>query len=455
MQPQPPINYANEMKTIILASKSKARRDILKNLGVKFQVAHSCVCEHHCEKVPPSQVVKNNALSKARDVASRLKKGVVIGCDTLVVQKGRLFGKPKDLKEARWMLKKLSSHPHELYTGIVVIDVAEKKEFCGVEKTEIVMDKLTDAQISRYFKKVSPLDKAGGFDIQGPGGVFIRHIKGCYFNVVGLPLSKLNMLLKKAGVSLLMILCCCYFSGCITTEYNVATKKTDTMLYSTDKEVAIGDSVSKQVEKEYITVHDPEMNERLQRVGQKIVDVCDRKELFYRFRIIEDKKEKDMVNAVSLPGGYVYVFKNLMNVAETDDELAGVLGHEVGHIVARHSIKRLQAIWGYNLLTILAAQSGSADVAQGTQLAYISLMMGYAQEDELLADQLGARYAQRAGYNPDGMIVFLKKLDERHKKEDPKELNYFRTHPFTAARVRATKEEMGEKINFDDFINTL
>lgn len=441
-------------KTIILASKSKARADILRKIGVKFSVAHPRVREHHCEKVPPAEVVKNNALFKARDVASRLKKGIVIGCDTLVSQKGRLFGKPKDLKDARQMLKKLSSCPHELYTGIVVIDVARRREFCDVEKTQIQMEKLTDKEISRYFKKVSPLDKAGGFDIQGLGGLFIRQIKGCYFNVVGLPLVKLRRLLKKAGVSLLAVLCCCYFCGCVTTEYNVATKKTDVMFYSTDKEVSIGDSLSKQVEKEFITVHDPEMNERLQRVGKKIVDVCDRKELFYRFRIIEDKKDKDMVNAVSLPGGYVYVFKNLMNVADTDDELAGVLGHEVGHIVARHSIKRLQAIWGYSLLTILAAQSGSADVAQGAQLAYVSLMTGYAQEDELLADQLGARYAERAGYNPSGMIIFLKKLDERHKKEDPKELNYFRTHPFTSARIRATKEEMGEKIDFDDFINT-
>ncbi|MFH1691252.1 MAG: Maf family nucleotide pyrophosphatase [Candidatus Omnitrophota bacterium] len=442
-------------KKIILASRSKARQDILKKIGVKFQVMPSNAKEHHYDKISPMQVVKNNALFKARDVASRLKKGIVIGCDTLVWQKGRLFGKPRDLKEARMMLKKLSSHPHKLYTGIVVIDVEKQKEFSGVEETEIIMEKLSDAQISRYFKKVSPLDKAGGFDIQGLGGVFIRHIKGCYFNVVGLPLSKLNSLLKKVGVSLLVVLCSLNFFGCMATEYNVVTKKRDLMFYSTDKEVSIGDSVSQQVEKEYITVHDPEMNERLQRVGKKIVEVCDRKELFYRFRIIEDKKDKDIVNAVSLPGGYVYVFKNLMNVAETDDELAGVLGHEVGHIVARHSIKRLQAIWGYNLLSILAAQTGNADVAQGTQLAYVSLMMGYAQEDELLADQLGARYAKRAGYDPNGMIDFLNKLQERHKKEDPKQLSYFRTHPFNAARIRATKEEMGEKINFDDFINTM
>lgn len=444
------------MKTkIILASKSKARRDILKKLGVKFEVAPSDVKERRYEKISPVQAVRNNALFKARDVASRLKKGIVIGCDTLVWQKGRLFGKPKNLQEARFMLKKLSSSPHKLYTGVAVIDVAKHKEFCGVEETEIIMEKLTDAEINRYFKKVSPLDKAGGFDIQGAGAIFIKRIKGCYYNVVGLPVAKLNTLLKKAGVSLLVVLCSLVFFGCVTTEYNVATKQKDTMFYSTDKEVAIGDSVSQQVEKEYITVHDPEMNERLQRVGQKIVGVCDRKELFYRFRIIEDKKDKDLVNAVSLPGGYVYVFKNLMKVADTDDELAGVLGHEVGHIVARHSIKRLQAIWGYNLLTILAVQTGNADVAQGTQMAYLYLLSGYSQEDELLADQLGARYAKKAGYDPNGMIVFLQKLKDREKKEDPKELSYFRTHPYISARVKATKEEIGEDIDFDDFINTL
>jgi septum formation protein len=441
---------------IILASKSKARKNILKNLGIRFKVVPSRVKEHAAVSGSPVSTVKTNALLKAREVASRLKEGVVLACDTLVWQGGEAFGKPKDFREARRMLKRLSSKPHRLYTGIAVIDVKRHLEMVDVEETKIFMEKLTDAEIRRYFKKVSPLDKAGGFDIQGLGSLFIKRIEGCYFNVVGLPVSKMFALFKKAGVSLLLFFCAVSFFGC-ATEFNVATKHEDWMMYSTDKEVAIGDSVSKQVEENYEIVKDPVLCDRVNRVGAKVAEVCDRKELIYRFRVIEEKKEKDkekeIVNAVSLPGGYVYVFKDLLKFASTDDELAVVLGHEVGHIVARHSIKRLQAIWGYNILSALAVSSGNADVARGTQLAYLQLLSGYSQEDELLADKLGARYAKRAGYDPNAMITFLKKLKEKHRKEETHQLSYFKTHPYISQRVKATKEELGEKISFEDFIN--
>jgi predicted Zn-dependent protease len=337
---------------------------------------------------------------------------------------------------------------------VAVIDAASRREVVEVEKTRIEMEPLSDAEIARYFKKVSPLDKAGGFDIQGLGGSFIRRIQGCYFNVVGLPVARLRVLLKKFGVSLLVLLCAVVFSGC-ATEYNMATRREDTMFYSTEKEVAIGDSMVTQIEKNYTVVHDRQMNERLDRIGAKIAQACDRHDITYRFRIIEDPKDKDLVNAVSLPGGYIYIFKNLMNVADTDDELAAVVAHEVAHVVARHSIKRLQAIWGYNILTILAGTTKNVEMAQGVQLAYASLLSGYSQEDELVADGMGAVYAKKAGYDPQGMIDFLDKLRIRQKKEPAQPLSYFRTHPYYGQRIRATKEAVGQDVTFDDFINTL
>jgi MAF protein len=437
----------------ILASKSKARAHILKGLKIKFKVMPSHAKEHKGLDTHPAQTVKSNALLKARAIARRIKSGIVIGCDTLVWQSGEVFGKPKDLKSARVMLKKLSSKPHRLYTGIAVIDVKRHKEVVAVEETKIFMEELSDREISNYFKKVSPLDKAGGFDIQGAGGLFIKRIEGCYFNVVGLPVSKLFSCLKKIGVQLLIFICAISFYGC-ATEYNVASNTQDWMMFSTEKEVAMGDSMSKEVEKEYRIVQDRQANERVQRVGEKIAAVCDRKEILYRFRIIEDEKEKDMVNAASLPGGYVYVYNELLKVADTDDQLAAVLGHEVGHIVARHSIKRLQAIWGYNILTVLAAGTRNPDFAQGAQAAYLSLLSGYSQEDELLADKLGARYTKRAGYDPEAMLTFLGKLKVRHKKEKPRALSYFKTHPYISDRIKVTKEELGEKMSFEDFINT-
>ncbi|QAT17321.1 septum formation protein Maf [Candidatus Velamenicoccus archaeovorus] len=439
---------------LILASKSKARKKLLEALGVKFRVMPARVKEHADAVRHPARTVAANALLKARDAARRVKKGIVVGCDTLVWQDGRAFGKPASLKEARAMLKRLSHRPHVLYTGIAVIDAASGREMTEVEETRIEMEPLSDREIAQYFRKVSPLDKAGGFDVQGLGGSFIRRIRGCYFNVVGLPIARLRVMLKKFGVSLLLVLCGFAVNGC-STEYNLATHKEDTMMYSTEREVAIGDSLAAQVEKNYTVVQDPQMNERLDRVGAKVAQASDRHDLTYRFRIIEDPKDKDLVNAVSLPGGYIYIFKNLMTVADTDDELAAVVAHEVAHIVARHSIKRLQAIWGYNILTILAGATKNAEAAQGVQMAYAFLLSGYSQEDELTADGMGAIYAKRAGYNPQGMIEFLDKLRKRQKKEPPQALSYFKTHPGYGRRIRATKEALGENIDFDDFIDTL
>lgn len=442
------------MVMLILASKSKARKKLLEALGVKFRVMPARVKEHADAVRHPARTVAANALLKARDAARRVKKGIVVGCDTLVWQDGRAFGKPASLKEARAMLKRLSHRPHVLYTGIAVIDAASGREMTEVEETRIEMEPLSDREIAQYFRKVSPLDKAGGFDVQGLGGSFIRRIRGCYFNVVGLPIARLRVMLKKFGVSLLLVLCGFAVNGC-STEYNLATHKEDTMMYSTEREVAIGDSLAAQVEKNYTVVQDPQMNERLDRVGAKVAQASDRHDLTYRFRIIEDPKDKDLVNAVSLPGGYIYIFKNLMTVADTDDELAAVVAHEVAHIVARHSIKRLQAIWGYNILTILAGATKNAEAAQGVQMAYAFLLSGYSQEDELTADGMGAIYAKRAGYNPQGMIKFLDKLRKRQKKEPPQALSYFKTHPGYGRRIRATKEALGENIDFDDFIDTL
>ncbi|MDD5538537.1 MAG: Maf family protein, partial [Candidatus Omnitrophica bacterium] len=181
---------------LILASKSKARQKLLKNLGVRFRVMPARVKEHADAVRHPARTVTANALLKARDVAGRVRKGIVIGCDTLVWQDGKAFGKPASLKEARAMLKRLSSRPHVLYTGIAVIDAASGRHAVDVEETRIEMEPLSDREITQYFRKVSPLDKAGGFDIQGLGGSFIRRIRGCYFNVVGLPLARLRGMLK-------------------------------------------------------------------------------------------------------------------------------------------------------------------------------------------------------------------------------------------------------------------
>jgi len=192
------------MKKLILASSSPQRRKLMKILGLPFIVRPSKAQEITRMTRGCAHLVKTNALRKAQEVAQRLRSGIVIGSDTVVLSsKGRLILKPKDLQEAKKNLKELMAHPHWVYSGVAVIDAETGRQELGVEKTKVFMTKLTDEAIDRYHKLVSPLDKAGGFDIEGKGALFIPRIEGCYFNVVGLPLAKLAAMLKNFGVNVL------------------------------------------------------------------------------------------------------------------------------------------------------------------------------------------------------------------------------------------------------------
>jgi MAF protein len=445
------------MKKIYLASDSKARRKLFKLFGLKFKVLPSKIKEKRAAKnLSYATLVKRNALKKAKEVAKKVKGGIVIAADTIVVQDKKLFGKPKDLKDAKKMLKKLSLKPQWLYTGIAIIEQEKNKRLVDYEKTKIYMDELTDEEIDNYFAQVFPLDKAGSFDIQGKGAFFIRRIEGCFYNVVGLPLRKLYRMLRKLDVKILILLICAmsftlsaFLSGC-STEYNIVTGKEETFYYSTDKEVQMGRAIAQQAEKEYKLADDPLIQKRVEDIGKRIVSVCDRKEIDYTFKVLDDKE----VNAFSLPGGFVYVNKGLIEKIANDDELAGVLAHEVGHIVARHSIKKLQALQGYSILRLLVAVTpGAGGVGNAADIAFTELLLGYAREDELLADQLGTRYLKLAGYDPHAMIAFLEKLQEVNRKGPLRPRSYLKTHPYVPDRIRVVKQELGEGMDFKDYIN--
>lgn len=192
------------MKRIILASASPQRRKLMKILGLPFIVKPSRAREVTDLSKGVAYLVEHNALLKAREVAGRSKSSLVIGSDTVVYSAAkRLILKPKDLAEAKRSLKELMAKPHWVYSGIAVIDTDTGKTLVGHEKTKVHMTPLSDASIGRYHKFVSPLDKAGGFDIEGKGALFIHRIEGCYFNVVGLPLARLARLLEKFGVEVL------------------------------------------------------------------------------------------------------------------------------------------------------------------------------------------------------------------------------------------------------------
>jgi MAF protein len=409
-----------------------------------------------------AQVVKDNALRKAKEAARKIKAGVVIGADTMMVQGKKIFGKPKNLAEARAMLKSLSSKPQIVYTGLAVMEKRQLKDkvkarlLVDYEKSKVYLDKLSKADINNYFARVSPLDKAGSYDIQGRGAFFVRRIEGCFYNVVGLPLRKLYLMLKELKVNIFIfflfsVLCLLssVLSGC-STEYNIATGEEEMFYYNTDKEVQMGRSIAGKVEKEYKPCQDPLVQKRLEDIGKKIAGVCDRKEIDYTFKALEDEE----INAVSLPGGFVYVNTGLIEKVAGDDELSAVLAHEVGHIVARHSIKKLQALQGYSVLRVLVAVNPTTrEAGTAADIAFTELLLGYSREDELLADQLAVRYAKLAGYNPHAMIDFLERLQEINRRKPLKPKTYFKTHPYVPDRIRVVKQELGEKMNFSDYIN--
>ncbi len=444
------------MKKIILASASPQRKVLMKLLKVPFTVRRSTAEERGTISTTVSDLVKDNALLKAIDIAERVKEpSIVIGADTVVYAKSRLVIKPKDLAEAKKNLKMLMSEPHWVYTGLAVIDTQDKTVLVDHDKTKVFMNEMTDEEIDRYHQDVSPLDKAGGFDIEGRGGVFIPRIEGCYFNVVGLPLAKLAQMLKKFGVHVLTLVMAVSLYGCsgLSTNFNTATGSQETSLYSTEREQEIGASVARDLENEYNLVEDMAVNERVERITRKISAVCDRQELVYIAKVLEEKKptEDPLVNAFALPGGYVYVFKGLLDRIKDDDQLAAVIAHEIGHVTARHSIKRLQASYG-SMVALLAAMQVNSAVAGGVSAATMAMFFDYSQEDELQADALGLKYMKAAGYKPAGVVSMLEILQEYDRQQPPRPKLNARTHPFIHQRIAAVNREIHQELTFRDYV---
>lgn len=194
------------MKTLILASKSPRRRELLANLGVSFKVIPSQVRETKVNEDDPGRLVESLAQQKAEAVAFALQsdaESLVIGADTIVVFDGTILGKPKDEQDAIFMLRQLSGCWHRVFTGVAVSDPKSSCTLTSHEVTAVKFRPLSFAEIAAYVATKEPLDKAGAYGIQGKGALLVERIEGCYFNVVGLPLVKLAGLLAWFGLSLL------------------------------------------------------------------------------------------------------------------------------------------------------------------------------------------------------------------------------------------------------------
>jgi len=190
------------MKNLVLASRSPRRKQLLKNLGVTFRVAASGFKEMDHASTLPEQHVMDNALGKARAVSSQHKNALVIGADTVVVYRQRVLGKPKNMAEAMEYLQLLQGKTHAVYTGLGIIDTQENITIADYVKTLVTMRALNDREIRSYLKRIKPLDKAGAYAIQGAGAIIVEKISGCYYNVVGFPMAKLEEMLLHLKITL-------------------------------------------------------------------------------------------------------------------------------------------------------------------------------------------------------------------------------------------------------------
>lgn len=178
---------------LILASGSPRRKHLLEQIGLPFTVQPSEVDESLLSTigVAPDEFVKRLSLLKAQDVARRTsQRSIVLGSDTIVVLNGHILGKPIDSDDAVRMLRSLSGMTHTVYTGIALVDSSTYHSVTEVQHTDVTFRELTDDEINGYVATGSPLDKAGSYGIQDDfGAVFVAHIVGCYYTIVGLPLE--------------------------------------------------------------------------------------------------------------------------------------------------------------------------------------------------------------------------------------------------------------------------
>lgn len=186
----------------ILASASPRRRELLAGIGVKFEVVESDFDESTVSPNPqnPSLYVEELALLKANSVAGKLKKGVkkiIIAADTVVCFNGSILEKPKSKTDAFEMLSQLSGNTHEVHTGVCVYNLETGESHSQDTVTKVTFKQLSEERIKAYIATGEPMDKAGAYGLQGLGALLVEKIDGDYFNVVGLPLSKLAEMLEE------------------------------------------------------------------------------------------------------------------------------------------------------------------------------------------------------------------------------------------------------------------
>ena len=226
-------------------------------------------------------------------------------------------------------------------------------------------------------------------------------------------------------------------TGC---ALNPVTGQRELVLISTEQEIALGADAAPEFEKEFGgKVASAALQEYIRAIGAKVAAVSDRP-MPYEYTLLAS----DVPNAFALPGGKIYITAGLVKAMTNERQLAAVLGHETGHVAARHSVKQMQKQMGAQLLMEIAARAGGADTGQTAaadvaKIVSTMALLKYSRADEYQADQVGIEYAARAGYNPWGMVELLNVLQNMQEQEPGRFEEMFQTHPLSSKRIDETK----------------
>jgi len=221
-----------------------------------------------------------------------------------------------------------------------------------------------------------------------------------------------------------------------------------TSLISSNTYAAKG--IARRIEEKIGLDEDATLQERVDIIGQKLAAVCDRKEIVYTFKVLKP----DKVNAFALADGYIYIYRGLIDKVKSDDEIAAVLGHEIGHIVAGHHDKRRRTGIIANIFRIVAI-SGADTIKDKINInnAINELTLSYSREEEIEADKFAVTYLKRAGFNPEAVISMIEVLIKSELEGPIRAKRRWRTHPYLSDRIRAMREEIQGSIDFVDYIN--
>lgn len=222
-----------------------------------------------------------------------------------------------------------------------------------------------------------------------------------------------------------VVACCCF----------VGLQPAEAGMISLEDEIKMGRETAQSLEAKYGLSQDYYLNERVDRIGQRLAAVCGRNEITYSFKVLNSNE----VNALACPGGFIYVFKGLMDYMPSDTELAGVLGHEVGHVAKKHTVHFIEKQLWTSLILLAATRGQGLGLVQAAQQA---LFAGYSRTDERGADKEGVNNTIKAGFNPYAMLITVQKLDDLSKQGGGAKYGLFSSHPEPEERVKRVMKQL-------------